>query len=103
MAGAVLLRVALRIRPGQSRELIGAAQAFFSMFLSACLPRRASLLQASAPRQTFHIVRRPVISLIELNTEADVPASVKSVFQEQAEAAKKTVRFPKRSQVRRSS
>jgi len=77
--------------PGTNpEELIGAAQAgCFSMFLSALLTKTGFTPTSIRTTANVHIVEGPVISLIELNTEADVPGVSESVFQEQAEAAKK--------------
>lgn len=77
--------------PGTNpEELIGAAQAgCFSMFLSALLTKAGFTPTSIRTTANVHIVEGPVISLIELTTEADVPGVSESVFQEQAEAAKK--------------
>ena len=84
---------ASRFESGQGtnpEELIGAAQAgCFSMFLSALLTKAGFTPTNIRTTASVHIVEGPVISLIELNTEADVPGVSESVFQEQAEAAKK--------------
>ncbi len=84
---------ASRFESGQGtnpEELIGAAQAgCFSMFLSALLTKAGFTPTSIRTTASVHIVEGPVISLIELNTEADVPGVSESVFQEQAEAAKK--------------
>jgi len=84
---------ASRFESGQGtnpEELIGAAQAgCFSMFLSALLTKAGFTPASIRTTASVHIVEGPVISLIELNTEADVPGVSESVFQEQAEAAKK--------------
>ena len=84
---------ASRFESGQGtnpEELIGAAQAgCFSMFLSALLTKAGFTPTSIRTTASVHIVEGPVISLIELNAEADVPGVSESVFQEQAEAAKK--------------
>lgn len=77
--------------PGTNpEELIGAAHAgCFSMFLSALLTKAGFTPTSIRTTASVHIVEGPVISLIELNTEADVPGVTDAVFQEQATAAKK--------------
>ncbi|MFA5393494.1 MAG: OsmC family protein [Candidatus Ratteibacteria bacterium] len=77
--------------PGTNpEELLGAAHAgCFSMFLSALLttagfpPRRVYTTAA------VHLDAGPTITLIELNTEADVPGLSEEAFMGHAEAAKK--------------
>lgn len=71
-------------------ELIGAAQAgCYSMFLSALLTKAGFTPTRIATTATVHLTDGPTISLIELNTEAEVPGLDEAAFLEHAEAAKK--------------
>jgi lipoyl-dependent peroxiredoxin len=71
-------------------ELIGAAQAgCFSMFLSALLTNAGFTPTRIATTATVHLTDGPTISLIELNTEAEVPGLTDADLQTHAEAAKK--------------
>jgi lipoyl-dependent peroxiredoxin len=70
-------------------ELIGAAHAgCFSMFLAALLGNKGfdPIIRTTA---AVHLEAGPTITLIELNTEAEVPGIDEATFQELAEAAKK--------------
>jgi len=70
-------------------ELIGAAHAgCFSMFLSALLSNKGfvPIIRTTA---TVHLEAGPTITLIELNTEAEVPGCDDATFQQLAEDAKK--------------
>ena len=71
-------------------ELIGAAHAgCFSMFLSALLTKAGFTPTRIATTATVHLTDGPTISLIELNTEAEVPGLTDADLQTHAEAAKK--------------
>ena len=71
-------------------ELIGAAHAgCFSMYLSALLTTAGFTPTRIYTTATVHLGEGPTISLIELNTEAEVPGLTEAAFMEQAEAAKK--------------
>jgi len=71
-------------------ELIGAAHAgCFSMFLAAVLTKAGFPPTSIRTTAKVHLAEGPVINLIELTTEGVVPNVSESVFQEQAEAAKK--------------
>ncbi len=76
--------------PGTNpEELIGAAHAgCYSMFLSALLSNAGYNPTRIATTATVHLTAGPTISLIELNTEAEVPGLTEEVFQEKAAAAK---------------
>jgi lipoyl-dependent peroxiredoxin len=70
-------------------ELIGAAHAgCYSMFLAALLGNKGfdPVIRTTA---AVHLEAGPTITLIELNTEAEVPGIDEATFQELAEAAKK--------------
>jgi lipoyl-dependent peroxiredoxin len=70
-------------------ELIGAAHAgCYSMFLSALLSGAGFTPTRIATTATVHLTDGPTISLIELNTEAEVPGVSPEVFQEKALEAK---------------
>jgi len=70
-------------------ELIGAAHAgCYSMFLSALLSGAGFTPTRIATTATVHLTEGPTISLIELNTEAEVPGVSPEVFQEKALEAK---------------
>jgi len=71
-------------------ELIGAAHAgCFSMFLSALLTKAGFTPTRIATTATVHLTDGPTISLIELNTEAEVPGLTDADLQTHAEDAKK--------------
>jgi len=70
-------------------ELIGAAHAgCYSMFLSALLSTAGFTPTRIATTATVHLTEGPTISLIELNTEAQVPGISAEAFQEKAAEAK---------------
>ena len=70
-------------------ELIGAAHAgCFSMFLSSLLTKAGFTPTRIATTATVHLTDGPTISLIELNTEAEVPGLTEADLQTHAEAAK---------------
>lgn len=70
-------------------ELIGAAHAgCFSMFLSALLTDAGFTPTRISTTATVHLDDGPVISRIELSTEAVVPKIDAAAFQKHAEAAK---------------
>jgi osmotically inducible protein OsmC len=77
--------------PGTNpEELIGAAQAgCFSMFLSALLSDAGFVPKRIHTTATVHLEAGPTITLIELNTEAEVPGISEDAFKGYAEAAKK--------------
>ena len=71
-------------------ELIGAAHAgCFSMFLSALLTGAGFTPTRIATTATVHLGDGPTITLIELETQAEVPNLTEAALQEHAEAAKK--------------
>jgi len=71
-------------------ELLGAAHAgCFSMFLSALLTKSGFTPTRIATTATVHLTDGPTISLIELNTEAEVPGLTEADLQTHAEDAKK--------------
>jgi osmotically inducible protein OsmC len=71
-------------------ELIGAAHAgCFSMYLSAQLTSAGFTPRRIHTTATVHLGEGPTITLIELNTEAEVPRLSEAAFLEHAEAAKK--------------
>jgi len=71
-------------------ELIGAAHAgCFSMFLSALLTNAGFTPTRINTTATVHLTDGPTISLIELNTEAEVPNLSEADLQKYAEEAKK--------------
>ena len=71
-------------------ELIGAAHAgCYSMFLSAVLTKAGFPPKSIHTTATVHLTDGPTISLIELNTVAEVPGVDEKVFLEQSEVAKK--------------
>jgi len=71
-------------------ELLGAAHAgCYSMFLSALLTTAGFTPARIATTATVHLTDGPTISLIELNTEAEVPGLTEADLQTHAEAAKK--------------
>jgi len=76
--------------PGTNpEELIGAAHAgCYSMFLSALLTSAGFTPTRIATTATVHLTDGPTISLIELDTEANVPGLTDADLQTHAEAAK---------------
>jgi osmotically inducible protein OsmC len=71
-------------------ELIGAAHAgCFSMFLSALLTGAGFKPTRIATTATVHLGDGPTITLIELQTQAQVPGLSEEDLQKHAEAAKK--------------
>ena len=71
-------------------ELLGAAHAgCFSMFLSALLSGAGFKPTRIATTATVHLTEGPTISLIELQTRAEVPGLTEADLQKHAEAAKK--------------
>ncbi|NMF85866.1 OsmC family protein [Nodosilinea sp. P-1105] len=70
-------------------ELIGAAHAgCFSMFLSALLTEAGFTPTRVATTAKVHLGEGPTITLIELNTQAEVPGLAEAEFKQHAEAAK---------------
>ena len=70
-------------------ELIGAAHAgCFSMFLSAILSKSGFPPAEIRTTAKVHLGDGPAITLIELDTEAQVPGCTEAVFLEHAEKAK---------------
>jgi osmotically inducible protein OsmC len=59
------------------------------MFLSAVLTKAGFPPKRIHTTATVHLTDGPTISLIELNSEAEVPNCDEKTFQEQAEAAKR--------------
>ncbi len=78
--------------PGTNpEELIGAAHAgCFSMFLSGLLTKAGYAPTRIQTTAKVHLEAGPTITLIELDTLAEVPGLDEKTFQEQAEAAKKS-------------
>ena len=76
--------------PGTNpEELIGAAHAgCYSMFLSAILSKSGFPPAEIRTTATVHLGDGPTITLIELETEAQVPGCDEAVFMEHAEKAK---------------
>jgi lipoyl-dependent peroxiredoxin len=76
--------------PGTNpEELVGAAHAgCFSMFLSALLSNDGFKPTSIHTTAKVHLGAGPAITLIELNTEAQVPGLDDKTFQEKAAAAK---------------
>jgi len=71
-------------------ELIGAAQAgCFSMFLAALLTGAGFAPTRIATTAKVHLGEGPTITLIELDTQAEVPNLTDADLQKHAEAAKK--------------
>jgi len=71
-------------------ELIGAAHAgCFSMFLAALLTNAGSTPTRIHTTAKVHLGEGPTISLIELETEAEVPNLEEAAFLQHAETAKK--------------
>jgi lipoyl-dependent peroxiredoxin len=77
--------------PGTNpEELLGAAQAgCFSMFLSALLTKLGYTPVQIRTSARVHLGEGPRITLIELETEAEVPNLDERTFQENVENAKK--------------
>jgi len=77
--------------PGTNpEELLGAAHAgCFSMFLSALLTKAGFKPMRIATTATVHLGEGPTITLIELDTRAEVPNLTESDLQTHAEEAKK--------------
>ena len=77
--------------PGTNpEELLGAAHAgCYSMFLAAILSKSGFVPTKIETTAQVHIVDGPVISLIELTTEAVVPGVDEKTFLEHTEIAKK--------------
>jgi osmotically inducible protein OsmC len=77
--------------PGTNpEELLGAAHAgCFSMFLSALLTKAGFKPTRIATTATVHLGDGPTITLIELDTHAEVPNLTESDLQKHAEEAKK--------------
>ncbi len=77
--------------PGTNpEELVGAAHAgCFSMFLSALLTGAGFTPTRIHTTATVHLGDGPTITLIELNTEVQVPNLTEAALQEHAAAAKK--------------
>jgi osmotically inducible protein OsmC len=76
--------------PGTNpEELIGAAHAgCFSMFLSALLSKDSFIPERIHTTATVHLEAGPTITLIELNTEAQVSGIDQAKLEEYAAAAK---------------
>jgi len=76
--------------PGTNpEELIGAAHAgCFSMFLSALLTKAGFIPTRIHTTATVHLGEGPTITLIELQTEAEVPNIDQAQFLEHAQSAK---------------
>ena len=76
--------------PGTNpEELIGAAHAgCYSMFLSALLTKAGFTPTRIATTATVHLTDGPTISLIELNTDAEVTGLTEADLQTHGEAAK---------------
>jgi len=71
-------------------ELLGAAHAgCFSMFLAALLSGAGFVPERIATTATVHLGDGPTITLIELNTQVQVPNLSEVDLQKHAEAAKK--------------
>ena len=77
--------------PGTNpEELIGAAHAgCFSMFLSALLSKGGHPPKRIVTSATVHLGEGPTVTLIELDTEGEVPGIDQAEFTRQAEEAKK--------------
>jgi lipoyl-dependent peroxiredoxin len=70
-------------------ELVGAALAgCFSMFLAALLTKAGTPPTSIRTNANVHLMEGPVISVIELDCEGDVPNVSQQVFKETAEQAK---------------
>lgn len=71
-------------------ELVGAALAgCFSMFLAALLTKAGTPPTSIRTGAKVHLMEGPVITVIELDCEGDVPNVTEAVFKETADAAKK--------------
>jgi lipoyl-dependent peroxiredoxin len=71
-------------------ELLGAAHAgCFSMFLAALLTSAGFAPARISTTATVHLGEGPAITLIELNTQAEVPNLTEADLQKHAEAAKR--------------
>ena len=71
-------------------ELIGAAHAgCFSMFLAALLTGAGFMPERIATTAKVHLGAGPTITLIELNTQAEVPNLTEADLQKHADEAKK--------------
>jgi osmotically inducible protein OsmC len=77
--------------PGTNpEELIGAAHAgCFSMFLSALLTKAGFTPKRIHTTAAVYLGEGPTITLIELDTEAEVPNLTEAAFREHTEAAKR--------------
>lgn len=77
--------------PGTNpEELLGAAHAgCFSMFLAALLSGAGFVPERIATTSTVHLGDGPTITLIELNTQAQVPNLTEEDLQKHAEKAKR--------------
>jgi osmotically inducible protein OsmC len=77
--------------PGTNpEELIGAAHAgCFSMFLSALLAKAGFKPTRIATTATVHLGDGPTITLVELETQAEVPGLTEADLEKYAEDAKK--------------
>jgi len=77
--------------PGTNpEELIGAAHAgCFSMFLATLLSKAGFKPTRIATTATVHLGDGPTITLIELDTHAEVPSLTEADLQKHAESAKK--------------
>ncbi len=77
--------------PGTNpEELIGAAEAgCFSMFLAALLTGAGFTPTRISTTAKVHLDEGPTITLIELNTQAEVPGLTDADLQKHAETAKK--------------
>ena len=84
---------ASRFETGQGtnpEELIGAAQAgCFSMFLAALLTGAGFTPTRIVTTARVHLSEGPTITLIELDTRAEVPGLTEAGLEQHAEAAKK--------------
>jgi len=84
---------ASRFESGQGtnpEELIGAAHAgCFSMFLAALLTAAGFIPERIATTAKVHLGAGPTITLIELNTQAEVPNLTEADLQQHADEAKK--------------
>jgi osmotically inducible protein OsmC len=77
-------------RGANPEELLGAAHAgCFSMFLAALLTGAGFLPERIATTATVHLGEGPTITLIELDTQAQVPNLTEEDLLKHAEAAKK--------------
>jgi lipoyl-dependent peroxiredoxin len=71
-------------------ELIGAAQAgCFSMFLAALLTKAGHAPKQIRTGARVHLGEGPRVTLIELETEAEIPGLAEDAFQQNVEQAKK--------------